>query len=1395
MKKIYSLSLLLFFLFSHASFAQMQRVILTNNGNAAQPIIFPVVNNFANAVTSCSLDTILLTTQAQINNFATNYPTCANPKYLIINGLGASPAITSLAGLGNITQVINKLKITNTSIINLSQLTLLTQIGDTLELEKNNLLTSIGLNNLTQLGSIYFKNLPALTSIAGLSNNITIMNNVRLDSTLALSNILGLGNITHYNGNVEIGYTAITGFSALNNCTYINGWMLINNNPNVISLGLTNLTHCGYFLLSDMPLLTSMAGLTTNITNTQTGTFWVINTGVTSLNGLQNLTGTSNFYINGNPNLTNITALQNLSGDIGGGFSIYGNPLLTSIAPLSNITAVSGDGIIEISYNNISTLNGLQNIINIGKGLRVVGNNNLTTLSALNNNLVIQNNPDSYNGIKDSVEIFDNTQLVLCSDTSICYYLNGGGAAFINNNAVGCNTIAEILSTCTTGINYNDLEDNCCIYNAISIIQGQIKSGNVGHYIGLDGNGDPVFDDYDTYRIIMPFNGAFKLFITAKNDSSCYESTVTNLHVDILDENNNGVQYKTLFNWSINDTCNLLKTDSFKFRAYRADTFYLRLHGNKISYSFYWQALDSCATDVEPNNHAGSAVFITPQQIKKGIIFFKKTVTTQNDIDDYYKTVLPVTGNIDVFLKITNRENSLPPSPSRFNFSWGYSASSNFTNTNFVSLPPVDEVIYDTLHICGFANDTTYFKIRSLQEGYEYELSYTIKDTLANDVNEPNNNFATATVINVNQIKSGNLRFSGVIADNEDYYQTVIPQNGIVKIIVQANTLKCSPGNITMYGFNKAQNFVFSKLISNNNNIPLSTTVNDTILLCGQPTDTFYFRFNSFTPFQYQFRYFMQDTVPNFTDPEINNSFATATTFNENDSITAKIKFAQGAGLDNDDYYRTVLPKDGTMKIFVQAKNYECSGNYIRVEGYDRRKNTGQIFSKYVSGNTNVSPLQIVYDTILLCGRAADTFYIHYDAFGKFVYNFKYQMLDSSVNDVEPNNSFSTAININENQTKLGHIKYNSNGGSDDFDYYQTILPKDGTVKVYIKAKNTSCANGQYMYARFYDRRQGNGEFYQKYIPNSASVPAGATIYDTITICNRAADTMYMRLEATNPFQYEIKYEVKDTSANDIEPNNSFAAAININENQTKVGHIKYYSNGGSDDYDYYKTILPKDGTVKVYIKAKNTSCANGQYMFTRFYDRRQGNGEFYQKYVPSSASVPAGNIIYDTITLCNRAADTMYIRFEAPNPFQYEIKYEVVDTSANDIEPNNSFTQATAVGSAQIKKGHIKYMSNGVADDYDYYKFIFSSTDSLKIQLQAINKSCANGQYMFLRMYDKNFNEFLNRYFPITGNALINQIIYDSIKILVNAPDTIYLRLEASNAFQYQLSTQILCG
>ena len=352
-------------------------------------------NSNTTSATTCAVDTILLTTQAQINNFAATYPTCANPKYLIINGKNASPAITSLAGLSSITEVQNKLTITHTSLTSLAALNGITFIGDTLEVTYNNLLTSLGMSNLTQLGSLRLRVLPVLTSIAGIANNIQSTGSITIDST-GLTSLTALSNIdslTTPNGGLNISVTPITTLSTLTDLKRIKGYMNIQDISQITTLGIPNLQQCWGFLCGALPNLTTLGTLTHHLDNDNkhTGSFWFVQTGLTNLSGMDSIVSSANFLIWINPNLTSLQGLNHLSGTTNGEISIWANDVLANTSALSGITGINY-GNLTLEENPLLTnadLMGLKNIVNIEEGLRINNMQGITSLNFLDRKSVV----------------------------------------------------------------------------------------------------------------------------------------------------------------------------------------------------------------------------------------------------------------------------------------------------------------------------------------------------------------------------------------------------------------------------------------------------------------------------------------------------------------------------------------------------------------------------------------------------------------------------------------------------------------------------------------------------------------------------------------------------------------------------------------------------------------------------------------------------------------------------------------------------------------------------------------------------------------------------------------------------------------------------------------------
>jgi hypothetical protein len=524
-------------------------------------------------------------------------------------------------------------------------------------------------------------------------------------------------------------------------------------------------------------------------------------------------------------------------------------------------------------------------------------------------------------------------------------------------------------------------------------------------------------------------------------------------------------------------------------------------------------------------------------------------------------------------------------------------------------------------------------------------------------------------------------------------------------------------------------------------------------------------------------------TYAQTAETEPNNSLATANAIRTDSAKTG----AFNSSTDAADFFRTAYKTDGTMVIYISATNTSLSSGYAYLIGYDGRGMPGQVVARYIGNTSNVGSGITVRDTLRLYGRAADSFFFKLEGAGTFSYNIRYSLTDSSVNDAEPNNSFTQFLNINPLEVKEGHIQYTAKGITDTDDYYKTLLPDDGTLKIIIRATNRSGASG-YIYLNGYDRRASSGQVLARYLTNSSSIPAGVTIHDTILIYGRAKDSFYYRFTASGAFNYNFKYEILDTSTVDTEPNNTFQSATFIKTLEEKKGHIQYAKNGTSDGFDFYKTLLGVDGTVKLYINATNQS-GSGGYIYLTAYDGRAANGQIYARYISNSSNIAPGAGIFDTLYLHGRGSDSFFIKIESSGAFKYSLKYDIIDTSTNDTEPNNSHAQGGILPLLLETNGHIGYTEKGNTDAADFYKVTPAADGTVKIYVQAKNRNSSAG-YIYLTVFDgrAGSGQIFTRYLSNSSNISPGSTIYDTIQLNGLAKDTLYFKLESAGPFSYRL-------
>ncbi len=270
----------------------------------------------------CPVDFTFIT-QAQIDNFQTNYPNCTEIEgFMTISGEG----ITNLNGLSVITSVGGNLNIGYYSNHNA------------------NLTDLTGLNNVTSIGgNLWIYANSVLTNLTGLNNLTSIGGDLRIRFNSVLSGLAGLDNIEAETiANIYISDNPLLQYCDVQSiCDYLlspNGAVYFSSNAVGCNSEEEVLTACDY----PCPV---------NIT----------------FNGQSQI----DFFQTNYPDCTEIEGDLTIDGDN-----------ITSLIGLSVLTSIGGDLIIN-ETDSMTSLTGLEGLTFIGGDLTIVNNNELTSLTGL----------------------------------------------------------------------------------------------------------------------------------------------------------------------------------------------------------------------------------------------------------------------------------------------------------------------------------------------------------------------------------------------------------------------------------------------------------------------------------------------------------------------------------------------------------------------------------------------------------------------------------------------------------------------------------------------------------------------------------------------------------------------------------------------------------------------------------------------------------------------------------------------------------------------------------------------------------------------------------------------------------------------------------------------------
>ena len=444
----------------------------------------------------CPTSPISLTTQAEVDAFATNYPGCTELNNdLIIEG--HSVDIINLLGLSQITSVAGELNISfnyvldglegleNITTVNslfvgyndlldgFEALTSLTTVNGDLKLFGNNKITSLsGLNNINStLTELNIDQNYRLTDISNIQNaNISSLNllSITYNSNLEICNYDFICDAMATATEIEITQNALGCYdeSQLNSeCgVYPTDTIVLESQSDVTNFtinypGVTSIENGLVISGNDIVDLNPLS-----ILNLITGDLIIKdNALLSSLDGLENMQTNYDgdfLMIKNNPNLTSLSGLIGFTNSFR--ILIKDNPLLESLLGLSNIINIQGYGITIDNNDSLINLLGLENIRFV-HDFYIVNNDNLINTSGLDNIEKISDFKLENNASLLSIEGFIRSPLIkrfrlvnnpLITDISKLEYMRTGDTVIFSGHIEIINnpnlTNCSIYSICST---------------------------------------------------------------------------------------------------------------------------------------------------------------------------------------------------------------------------------------------------------------------------------------------------------------------------------------------------------------------------------------------------------------------------------------------------------------------------------------------------------------------------------------------------------------------------------------------------------------------------------------------------------------------------------------------------------------------------------------------------------------------------------------------------------------------------------------------------------------------------------------------------------------------------------------------------------------------------------
>ena len=425
-------------------------------------------------------------------------------------------------------------------------------------------------------------------------------------------------------------------------------------------------------------------------------------------------------------------------------------------------------------------------------------------------------------------------------------------------------------------------------------------------------------------------------------------------------------------------------------------------------------------------------------------------------------------------------------------------------------------------------------------------------------------------------------------------------------------------------------------------------------------------------------------------------TWQTATTINSGETKEGSL-YKYERSERNDDWYKIVVPEEGTT-TFTVTPGGSLDIYWIKVY----RVENGEIRER---NNSGVGKEEKVFP---ITDMGIGTYYVQVHRYsGSGSYSLKYEFTPCPIgNDPEPNDEYeksSLLISGKTNDCRLGYT--DDTGLTDNDDWFKIVVPEEGKIEFTINPSQENALNIYWI--KVY--RVENGELRER---NNSGVGKEKKV---VTITDLGIGTFYVQVHRyTGHGGYTLKYEFTPVNfVGDEEPNDEWGNASLLKNGETiecKLGFTD--ANGVTDNDDWFKIIVPEEGTVNLTI---NPSQENGLDIYWVKVYRLDENGEIRER---NSSGVGKEEKVF---SITDMGIGTYYVQVHRyAGHGGYTLKYEFIPCPlGNDAEPNDEFDKGSLLTSGKTIDCRLGYTDDtGLTDNDDWFKIMVPEEGTVELTL-----------------------------------------------------------------------------